>query len=124
MMRPISALYFNFVSRQQARPTGQDANLLRMIEQALIFVGAIVLDNLIFLSDEFSPMHRHLHWRQARIAWMRGLIDQPGGLNQILRGQAAPISTGSPDRAILGHDNGFAEFGSMECCRKGGRATA
>ena len=55
---------------------------------------------------------------------MSGIVDEAGCFNQILGGQAAPVGAGAPDCAKFGHDGVLAQFGSVECRGKGGRAAA
>jgi hypothetical protein len=93
-------------------------------QQALVLVRAVFLNDLVFLGDQFRPTDRHMHRRQARIAGMGGIVDEVGGIDQVLGGQAPPIGSGTADRAKFGHDGAFAEFGSMERRGKGRRAAA
>ncbi len=93
-----------------------------MIEQALVFVGAILLDDLIFLGNQFCPLNRHLHRGQARIARVSGIVDQAGRLDQILGRQTPPVGTGASHRALFGHRDRLAQFGGMDGSGKGGRA--
>jgi len=55
---------------------------------------------------------------------MGGIIDESRRFDQVLRGQAAPIGAGTPDRAKFGHDGAFAEFGGIQRRGKGRRAAA
>jgi len=120
----VSALHLNFVVGKKSCLTRHDLNAFGIIEQALVLVRAVFLNDLVFLGDQFRPTDRHMHRRQARIARMGGIVDEVGGLDQVLGGQAPPIGSGTADRAKFGHDGAFAEFGSMERRGKGRRAAA
>ncbi len=70
----------------EGRLTWHHLDTLGMIEQALVLVGAILLDNLIFLGDQVRPTDWHLHRGQTRIPGMGRVVDQPRRLDQILGG--------------------------------------
>ncbi len=98
--------------------------MVGIIEQALVLVGAIFLNDLILLGHQFRPTERYVDRGEARIAWVDGIVDQAGRLDQVLGGQAAPVGAGTPDRTKFGHDGAFSEFGSVQRRGKGRRATA
>ncbi len=120
----IGALHLDYMVGEKPCLARHELDALRFIEQALVLVGAVLLDDLIFLSDEFCPVDRHVNRCEARIAWMGGIVDEAGRFNQVLGGQAAPVGAGAADRAEFGHDSAFAEFGSVQRRGKGGRAAA
>ena len=120
----IGALHLDLVVGKQPCLSGYELDVLGIIKQALILVGAVFLDNLIFLCDEFRPIDRHMHRGQARIAGMGSIIDEMGRFDQVLGGQAAPVGAGAPDRAKFGHHGAFAKFGSVQRRGKGCRAAA
>ncbi len=122
--RAIGALHLNFVVGEQPCLAGDALDVLRLIEQALILVGAVLLDDLIFLGHQLRPTDRHAHRGEARIAGMGGIVDQTGRLNQVFGGQAAPVGAGASDGAEFGHDGAFAEFGGVQGRGKGRRAAA
>ncbi len=109
---------------EQSYLTGHDLDTLRLIEQALVLVGAVLLNDLVFLGDECCPVDRHLHRGKARIAWVGGIVDQPRRLDQVLGGQAAPVGAGASDCAKFGHHGGLAKLSGVQGRGKGRRAAA
>ncbi len=110
--------------RNQARLAGDHLHMVGIIEQALVLVGAVLLDNLILLGHQLRPTERHVDRGEARIAWVGGIVYQTGRLDQVLGWQAAPVGASAPDRAKFGHHGAFAKLGSVQRSGKGRRAAA
>jgi hypothetical protein len=122
--RTVSALDLHFMVRNQARLAGDHLHMVGIIEQALVLVGAVLLDNLILLSHQLRPTERHVDRGEARIPWVGGIVDEAGCLNQVLGGETPPVGAGASDRAKFGHDGAFAKLSGVQGRGKGCRATA
>src|SRR5260221_4028637 len=92
--------------------------------QALVFLGAIAVDDFVLLLDEPPEIQPDLRRCQPWIAWIPCLMNDPRSLDQIFGRQTATIYAGSAGRAFLGHDRGLAKLLGPQRSGEGGRPGA
>ncbi len=90
------------------------------IKDTGVVLVAVLTDDLIFLGDERREIDAQVCGSQPRIAGMGSIVNQAGGLNQVLGGQAAPVDTGTPQGTALGHHRRFAQVSGMNSGSEGG----
>ena len=101
-----------------------DPDLVAVAEDRLVLATAVVPDDLVLAGDEGPEVEVEGLAAEAGEARMRGLPVDPGGLDEVLRGQAAAVHAGAADGPRLGHHRGLAQLGGLERRGEGGRPGA
>jgi hypothetical protein len=63
----------------------------------------------VFLRNQLAKIELHFRRREATVARVQRVVNDFCRLDQVLRGQAAPVDARAAGRAFLGHHRGLAK---------------
>src|SRR5947209_17595918 len=99
------------------------ADFVGFIKHTSVVLIAVLTDDLVLLRDERRKIDAQVCGSQSRVAGMGSIVDQAGGFDQVLGGQAAAVDTGASEGTALGHHRRLAQVFSMDGSSEGRRAT-
>ena len=109
---------------EEAHRPRNDGDLVGLVHEAVVFLAPVVVDGRIFLGDQRAEIGAQIDRLEAGIARVPRVVGELGGLNEVLRGEAAAIDAGTADSAVLGHRDRLAQLGGAQRGGEGGRAGA
>src|SRR5260370_41397282 len=87
--------------------TCKHLNAVRVGDNALILLVAVICDDLVFLCDERGKIELHRSRAKPRIARVAGIMENSRGLDEILARQTTAVDAGSSKRPHLRQGCGF-----------------
>src|ERR1700730_12016857 len=83
---------------------------------ALVLFLAVIGDDLVLLTEQIRELEPQPGALDSRIPRVRGVMNDVGRRNQILRRQTSTIDAGTTEGSILRHRRGLAQL----CCTNRG----